>query len=92
MIVNKLVARDYIAGFGWPPPSRYPSSTRLSRCILVYHLENTFPLVTDKAPFNLDTDRVIISVSGHQRDLAGNLEKRQLILQCELSGVLEGYF
>jgi hypothetical protein len=58
----------------------------------VYDLEYTFPLVIDEAPVNLDTDRVIIGVSGHQRGLTGDLEERQLILDRELSAVRKGDF
>jgi hypothetical protein len=83
VVVNKLVARNQIAGFRLPSRSH----PRLAISVLVYDLEYPLPLVTNEAPINLDTDRVIIGVSGHQRGLARDLEKRQLILYCELSAV-----
>ena len=79
VLVDKLVARDHIAGLGLPAGD-LSGGTGLTGGGLVQHLENTLALVGDQAPVNLDAEGVILAVFRHQGGLARDLEKGKLII------------
>ena len=86
VLVDKLVARDHIAGLGLPPGDP-PGGAGLAGCGVVQHLENTLALVGDEASINLDAECIILAVFRHQGGLAGDLEEGKLVFHSELSAV-----